>query len=72
MLPNETARRQHLEVFMRIAFDEAWRLPAGMEPEERAEPVSRVQFWWVIGPDGEVFGKLRAEFGDEEIRLLIG
>lgn len=62
----------HLEAFMRIPLDDAWRLPAGMEPEERAEPVSRVQFWWVIGPDGEVLGKLRAEFSDEEIRLLIG
>jgi len=40
------------------------------EPEEHAEPVSRVQFWWVTGPDGEVLGKLCAEFSDEEIRLL--
>jgi len=57
---------------MRIPFDDVWRLPAGMEPEEHGEPASRVQFWWVIGPDGEVLGKLRAEFSDEEIRLLIG
>jgi hypothetical protein len=60
-----------LEVrFMRIGFDDMWRLPAGMEVEEHPEPLSPMQPWRVIGPEGEVLGKLRAKFSDEELMLL--
>jgi hypothetical protein len=56
---------------MRITLDDFWKLPAGMDIErERREPTSSRQVWWVIGPDGEVMGKVSAEFSDEELALL--
>ena len=56
---------------MRIPLDDRWLLPPGMQTEEeRQEPPSPMQHWWVIGPEGEVLGKLRARFNDEELILL--
>lgn len=56
---------------MRINFNDFWRLPAGIDTEkERPEPPSPTQFWWATGPDGEVVGRVRARFSDEELALL--
>jgi hypothetical protein len=38
--------------------------------EEHPEPPSPMQYWWVTGPEGEVLGKLKAKFSDEELALL--
>ena len=57
------------EAFMRIGFDDKWAL-VSMEMEERPEVPSPWQSWWVIGPEGEVLGKLRAAFSTEELSLL--
>jgi len=57
--------------FMKIGLDEKWRLPVATERgDEHPEPISNVQHWWVIGPDGEVLGKIRVRFSDEELVLL--
>ena len=57
---------------MRISLgDDSWRLPAGTEiQEEHPEPPSAIQYWWVKGPKGEVLGKFKAQFSDEELALM--
>jgi hypothetical protein len=58
---------------MKIGLDERWRLPSTKETsEEHPEPVAAVQHWWVTGKDGEVLGKIRARFSEEELALLFG
>jgi hypothetical protein len=55
---------------MKIGLDERLRLPVTTERgDEHPEPISNVQHWWVTGPDGEVLGKIRARFSDEELVL---